>query len=194
MFQVRRESREVGALARGGPGGVGDGLGAFVFLDEFGGDLRGAIVIVPPAAHVGGGLGVAVRRQPGVLAGRDPIADLARREHPVRLAAEIAQLFRAKIQRLGRHERLLVPRKQRGRALKEGDFVCACAQLAVRGEVGRHETSRGSETKTGTSRKSTKPPRQKPHTEVTGVTESENGTKSFSQSIFFFSVPSVTSV
>jgi hypothetical protein len=56
LFEVRGKGGEVRVFAGFDPRGAGEADGEFVFLDKFGGDASGAMVVVAPTGD-GGGLG-----------------------------------------------------------------------------------------------------------------------------------------
>jgi hypothetical protein len=61
FFEVRGKGREVGVFAGLDPRGAGEANGELVFLDKFGRDSSGAMVIVAPTGDGGGFGGVWVR-------------------------------------------------------------------------------------------------------------------------------------
>ena len=129
FFEVRGKGGEVRVFAGFDPRGAGEADGELVFLDKFGGDASGAMVVVAPAGDGGGFRGVG--REGSAFALIEPAGDVGVGREAVGDAREEGGLFGAEGVAFRGEEGFLVPAEEACGSAKKGEVFASSAEIFV---------------------------------------------------------------
>jgi hypothetical protein len=129
FFEVRGKGGEVRVFAGFYPRGAGEADGELVFLDKFGGDASGAVVVVTPAGDGGGFGGVGWERSAFALI--EPAGDVGVGREAVGDAREEGGLFGAEGVAFRGEEGFLIPAEKACGGAEKGEVFASGAEIFV---------------------------------------------------------------
>ena len=129
FFEVRGKGGEVRVFAGFDPRGAGEADGEFVFLNKFGGDTSGAVVVVTPTGDGGGFRGVG--REGSAFALIEPTGDVGVGGEAVGDARKKGGLFGTKGVAFRGEQGFLIPAEEACGGAEKGEVFASGAEFFV---------------------------------------------------------------